>query len=55
MKDVGCNPCVNTGRDKMCTDNKCMQAITPSDVIKILDDALMKRPVTPVVELNKMS
>lgn len=49
MKDVECNPCVNTGRDKTCTDNKCMQVITPSDVMKLIDEALLKRPVTSVI------
>ena len=51
MKDVGCNPCVNTDRAKTCTDNKCMQAVTPSDVMKLIGEALLKQPVAPVVEL----
>lgn len=52
MKNVGCNPCVNTERAKLCTDNKCMQAVTASDVMKLLDEALLKRSVAPVVELE---
>ena len=52
MKDIGCNPCVNTERAKTCTDNKCMQAITASEVVKILDDALHKRHLSPVIELD---
>ncbi len=50
-KDVGCNPCVNTERAKTCTDNKCMQAVTPSDIMKLIDEALLRHPVAPVFEL----
>jgi heptosyltransferase-2 len=52
MKDVGCNPCVNTDRAKTCTDNKCMHVITPSDVLKLIDEALLKQPVPPVIQLD---
>lgn len=51
MKNNGCNPCVDTGRDKTCTDNTCMQIIIPSDIVKILDEALLKRPVAPIIQL----
>ena len=51
-KDIGCNPCVGTERANTCTDNKCMQAVTPSGVMKLLEEALLKRPVVPVVELE---
>lgn len=50
-ENVGCNPCVNTERANTCTDNKCMQAVTPSDVMKLIDEALLRHPVAPVVEL----
>lgn len=52
MKDIGCNPCVNTERARTCTDNKCMQSVTPSNVMRLLNEALLKRPVAPVVELE---
>jgi ADP-heptose:LPS heptosyltransferase len=55
MKNIGCNPCVNTERAKTCSDNRCMQAVTPSDVVKILDAALLKRPLAPVIELDDSS
>jgi heptosyltransferase-2 len=42
MKNIECNPCVDTGRDKMCADNKCMQAVTVSDVVNCIDKALMR-------------
>lgn len=53
MNDVGCNPCVNTDRAKTCTDNTCMHSITPSDVMGLVDEALAKRPVPPVIQLDK--
>ncbi len=52
MKDVGCNPCVNTERAKACTDNRCMQVITPSDVMNLLDKALQRLPTASVVQLE---
>ncbi len=55
MKDVGCNPCVNTERAKACTDNRCMQAVTPSDVMTVLEKALLKQPVPPVIQINSSS
>ena len=55
MKNIGCNPCVNTERAKTCTDNKCMLAITPSDIVIILEDALQKRSSAPVIELDTSS
>lgn len=51
-KNTGCNPCVDTGRDRTCTDNKCMQIITPADVVKLLDEALLKRPAAPIIQLE---
>lgn len=51
-KDVGCNPCVNTERARLCTDNICMQAVTPSDVMNVLERALLRQPTDPVIELE---
>jgi heptosyltransferase-2 len=48
-KDVGCNPCVETKPFDLCRNNKCMQLTTPYDVMNILDDALHKRPVSPII------
>jgi heptosyltransferase-2 len=48
-KNIGCNPCVETKTFDLCKDNKCMQLTLPSDVIKILDDAIMKRPLPPII------
>jgi ADP-heptose:LPS heptosyltransferase len=52
MKDIGCNPCVDTERAKTCTDNKCMQIVKPSDVVKLLDEALSKRPVAQIIPVD---
>jgi heptosyltransferase-2 len=51
LRESGCNPCVDTGRDKLCTDNKCMRNVTPDDVIKLIDEALLKRPTAPLIRL----
>lgn len=52
MKNIKCNPCVDTERANICSDNKCMQIITPSDIVNILDDALLKRPAAPIIQLD---
>ena len=51
-KNIGCNPCVDTGRDKTCTDNKCMHIISPANIIKLLDKALLKSPSAPISQLD---
>jgi heptosyltransferase-2 len=51
MKDIGCNPCVNTERAQSCTDNKCMQAVTPADVMNVLKKALLKLPTDSVIQI----
>ncbi len=51
-RNIGCNPCVNTERAKTCVDNRCMQVVTPSDVMKLLDEALLKRYMATVVQLE---
>jgi len=52
MKNIECNPCVDADRAKTCTNNKCMHTISPSDVIKLLDDSLLKRPAAPIIQLD---
>jgi heptosyltransferase-2 len=51
-KNIECSPCVNTVRAKTCVDNICMQAISASEIMNVLEDALQKRSRTPVVELG---
>lgn len=48
-KSIECNPCVRTEAFNQCKDNRCMQLTTPADVLRILEDALLKRPVQPVI------
>ena len=52
MKNVGCNPCVNTERAKKCTDNKCMRGVTPSDIMAVVEKALVKQPVAPIIVID---
>jgi len=52
VKKTECNPCVDTELAKSCIDNKCMQIISPSDILRLLDEALLKRSVAPVIQLD---
>lgn len=53
LKNIGCNPCVDSERSETCIDNKCMQAVAPTDILSIIDMALHKQPVPPVMVLNQ--
>ncbi len=52
MKEIGCNPCVNTELARTCVENKCMQSVTPSEVMNLLEKALLRQPVAPIIQIS---
>jgi heptosyltransferase-2 len=55
MKNSECNPCFHTERAGTCNDNKCMQIISPSEIVKLLDEAILKRSTAQIIQLDNYS